>query len=115
MIKVIPATPEILERALGMPAPRTVRAIAFEREGEILGCAGLYMDRSQQVLFGEFSDEVRRAPRSLVVAYRRLLKIAGRWRLPLYSHADEDIEASERFLEHMGFKRLKGRIFQWQN
>lgn len=94
----------MLERYLGAPAPNSARVIAFERGGEILGVAGLYLDQYRYVMFGNFGDEVRRAPRALVKGYRTLLAAARGKGLPIHATAQEDVPAAKRFLEHIGFK-----------
>lgn len=110
-VNVIPATPELIQKAMG-PSHRSVRAVAFERAGEVLGCAGLLVDDTRLVLFGQFSDEVRKHPRALVIAYRQLLELADRRALPLHAKPDPAIPASERFLTHIGFRPIAPDVWE---
>lgn len=113
MIRVEFATAEDLAANYGAPVERTVRAVAFKRGAEVVGCAGLYLDAGRMVLFSDVKDEVRRAPRAIVKAYRTLLGIAKRTGLAVHAVPDPGIGASTRFLEHMGFTYLDRGVYQW--
>lgn len=102
----------MLEQSLGCKAPRSARVVAFEREGRILGVAGLYLDEYRYVMFGNFGDEVRRSPRALVKAYRSLLGAIQGKGLLVHATPDEGVPAAERFLEHMGFRRHPAGYFE---
>lgn len=113
-INVLPATPDTVRQVYGDRVVRSMRAVAFERAGEVLGCAGLYLDGGHLVMFFNGNhDEVRKAPRAIVKAYRALLKIAKERGLAVYAAADEALPATERFLEHMGFRHHDGRVYRW--
>lgn len=112
MLNVIPATAEMLERFLGQKPPNSARVIAFELGGAVLGVAGLYLDECRYVLFGNFGDEVRAAPRAIVKAYRALIAQVRGNGLPIHAAAEETVPAARRFLEHMGFRRQAGGHFE---
>jgi hypothetical protein len=106
MINVVPATQEHVERTFGV-LKRSAEMISFVRDdGELVGCAGIFPETSRLVLFSDMKDDVRRFPRALVRGYRKLLEMADRRRMPLHALPDPSIEASERFLTHMGFRKL---------
>lgn len=108
------ATAQDIQSVLGHPAPRSMRAIAFERDGKVLGCAGLYVTEGHQVIFFDGDHaEVRKAPVTAIKAAKHLLGIAKRNGIPVFAHAAEQFEASERMLEHLGFRRKEGRVFRW--
>ncbi len=113
MIRVVPATQEHVERALGGMLQRSAEAIALLREdGAIVGCAGVFPESCRLVIFSELTDEARADKRAMVMGYRRLLEIADRHSMPLHARPDPQIEASERFLAHMGFRRLTDECWE---
>ena len=109
MTEIRPATLEDFERVRTRPA-KTVRAYAAVRDGEVLGVGGVYREGVSQVLFSEFTDAIRKDKRSLV---RLLRSMATLMKGTVYSYADEAIAGSEVLLEHMGFERYEGRVYQW--
>lgn len=115
MITVDFATPEDVVRNYGAPADRTVRALAFKDGERVVGCAGLYLDGGRLVLFSDMQDDVRKAPRALVKAYRTLLAIASRIGLVVHAVPSPGIEASVRFLEHMGFRHITLGVYEWRS
>ena len=48
----------------------------------------------------------------MIRGIRAVMEMVGN--LPVHALADPEIEGSERLLEHMGFKRLQDRIYEWQ-
>lgn len=114
MIRVEFATAQDLAANYGAPVERTVKAVAFKRGAEVVGCAGLYLDAGRMVLFSDMRDEVRRAPRALVKAYRTLLGIAARAGLAVHAVPDPGVEKAVPFLEHMGFAYLDRGVYQWR-
>lgn len=116
MIRVVPATQEAV-RAIYKGGPvRSMRAVAFERDGEILGCAGLYLEPGHLVMFFDGKREALLSdPRVAFTACRTLQRIASEIGLPIYAKADERIESSDKFLEYMGFKRVNDdRVYTWR-
>lgn len=114
MITVDFASEEDVRRNYGALVGKTVRAVAFKDGDEVVGCAGLYLDGGRLVLFSDMRDEVRKAPRALVRAYRTLLGIAARIGLAVHAVPSPGIEASVRFLEHMGFRPLNLGVYEWR-
>lgn len=115
MIRVEFATADDVAAMYGAPVERTVRAVAFKEGDQVLGCAGLYIDQGRMVLFSDMRDEVRKAPRALVKAYRTLLAIAARSGLAVHAIPDPGVEKAVPFLEHMGFRYLDRGVYQWAN
>lgn len=108
-----PATREDFAR-LGKVALKSARGLAVERDGMLLGIAGLYRDgpTSRKVLFSELTDELRRDKRALIALIRAVTPLmSGR----VFSLADPEIEGSEVLLEHMGFEPYEGRVYQWHS
>lgn len=101
MLNLVPATGDTVARFAGGPTPGVVHALAFEREGELLGVIGVYCERGHYIAFGEFGDDVRAEPRALVKAYKRLKELSRG--LHVVAFAEETVSTSGRFLEHVGF------------
>lgn len=96
------------------PPARTVRAVTVLEDERVLGIAGFYRDIDRLVMFVDVVDpQGWNAKRVVVKACRALLGAAAKTRLPVHAMADPAVEASERFLAHLGFRRLQGPIFQW--
>lgn len=87
-------------------------------DGRVVGIAGLARWTAFGVyeFFSDFKPEVRGLLRCTTVI-RHLLKLKP-WiracRFPVYAVAQETEPDSERLLEHFGFVRVKGALFQWQ-
>lgn len=57
--------------------------------------------------------ELKRYRRAIILTYRFIMDIVKQQILPVYSHADPDIEGSADFLEHIGFTHHKGEMYKW--
>lgn len=87
------------------------RGIVADIDGVAVGVAGIvHTDRLQ--LFSSFGDEVRRYPMLMIRAARKIVKIMGIYDSPVYAIADEEVDGSVNFLEHMGFKHYQGRVYR---
>ncbi len=114
MINLVPATPEILAAHYPEPLPQTVRAIAAVKDGRVMGIAGFYHGKAGAVVFADLSDELRKAPRVLINGARWIFSTLKDKRFSVFAKCDERIEAAERFLLHLGFKRIDNDFFEWQ-
>lgn len=115
MIRVVPATQQHVEQALGGMLKYSAEAIALLREdGEIVGCAGVFPEDCRLVIFSHLTPEARADKRAIVKGYRHLLRIADTRNMPLHARPDPEIPASERFLTHMGFRRLTDDCWERQ-
>ena len=112
MLKVIPGTAEILERFLGMRPGNSARTIAFEKDGKVVGVAGLYMDGYRYVFFGNFGDDVRRFPKTLFKTGRQLLDSVKGKGIPVHAVDEESVPASQRFLERLGFRMTEPGFYE---
>lgn len=109
MTSVVPARPEHFR----IPPAQTVRAVTVLEDDAVLGVAGFYRDLDRLVMFVEVHDPKGwQCKRAVIKACRALLGAAAKTRLPVHALADPAVEASERFLTHLGFRQLQGRIFQ---
>lgn len=96
-----------------VPPARTVQAVTVLEDGRVLGVAGFYRDLDRLVMFTEVMDSKGwQRKRAVVKACRAVLTAADSTRLPAQAEADPAVGASTRFLEHLGFRRLAGNIFQ---
>lgn len=109
MIRIVHATQELMARAFPEGQVRWsghMFVALREDDDKILGFAGIFPHDNRLVVISSLTDELRRCKRAIVTGYRRILEIADRSRLPLQALADEKVEASERFLEHLGFRHI---------
>lgn len=109
MIEIVP-----LDKIKPKPLPRTVRAFAMVRGDTVLGEAGAFLENGTYVVYSDVTQEGWKNTRSALRLWRKVLAaIKGRG-IPIQAIADPEYEASERFLEHIGFRRLVGQTFEWE-
>jgi len=96
--------------------PKASRGYACVDGDTVYGLFGWYPDRARFVLFGEVGRAARE--RSETFAIRRAF-LSVRDKLaeittsaPVHSLADPDVEGSARLLEHLGFRRVRGDVFE---
>jgi N-acetylglutamate synthase-like GNAT family acetyltransferase len=115
MIRLIPATQETVRAAYGLETPpRSVRAIAAEKDGEVIGCAGVYLHDGVRIMFSDLGPELRARPKWIIRGWRRLMEMVQASDIPVLAAADEDIPGAPAFLEHLGFQHVEGRLYRWQ-
>lgn len=112
---MIPTTRERMEQVTGDPIPYTTVAFEVLWDSQSLGFIGYYRMGTYYVLYSWINDniELQRYRRAVVLAYCRMMNLLLEKGLPIYSHADEDIDGSDRLLEHIGFKQKQGRTYKW--
>lgn len=116
MITILPATPALLERTrVGKPAKTMRCLVAVDETDKVLAVAGMYADGHRIVLFADLSDTLRQNKRALVKGWRALMSIAVKKNAPVHAVADPEIPGSRALLEHMGFERLTGDLYQWHS
>lgn len=101
MIEIVYATPEMLA-AIDGPQPRTVRAIAALRDGEVAGVSGYLVDGGRAVVFSRIIGKL--PPKTIMRAARMTLAMAEESGLPIVAMPDPDIPGSKRFLSRLGFR-----------
>ena len=111
MTDIVPATRALLEQA--MPGiPKTVRAIAMVKDDRVIAVGGYYVDDARLFLFASIEDEARAEPRCLLRASKILLAMARRRHLPMHATPDPEVAASVRFMLHLGFRPVRGPLFE---
>lgn len=117
---IVPLTAAAYEDLTGKAPQKSMRGYALEVNGEPLSMFGLYYDATDRlVVFCDAKPAFRAtlsstSSRKLVVrAARAMLALIATTRGPVHADADQNIEAAERLLEHMGFVRLEGRVFSF--
>ena len=114
MVEIRPATQELLRAFSGEDHRRTVRALVALEDGEVIGAAGLYVDPERLVCFAKLTERMRKHPRAIVRAAKRLLEMA-RGRAPVHAMADPQIEGSVKLLERLGFEKFPGtEVYVWR-
>ena len=84
------------------------------RDGEILGYAGVYLDGARYIMYANLCAAAWEEKRAVVRGWRRLIATVKTKGLPIHATADPKMEASARFLEHLGFARITGNVYRWE-
>lgn len=108
MISIIPATPEIMSEWFDSMNSVTVKAIALVEDGEVIAVGGTYRSQCGNVLFMKASEQAKKRPKSL---FKVAKEFASRYPVA-YASCDIAIEGAERFLKHLGMKKVKGDVWQ---
>ena len=109
MTEIVP-----LDKINPEPLSRTVRAFAMVRGDTSIGAAGAFLENGAWVVYSEITPEGWKDTRGALRLWRTVLAAIKDSGIPIQAIADPAIEASERFLEHIGFRRLAGQTFEWK-
>ena len=117
MIEII--TGQELTAAAGMPLTRTTRSFAVRQDGQVLGVIGIYPQARRWILFFRMEkghagpEQPLGVKRAFLKVLAHLLRIAKSRHMPVHAVADPNIPNSVVPLEHAGFKRIEGDLFEW--
>lgn len=93
----------------------TVRGIAAELNGEVVGVAGVLHGSPSQA-FSTMDDRLRAYPKTIMRAARQFLHVLSHYDT-VYAVASDNEPNSVRFIERIGFRYLtttsQGRTFRW--
>lgn len=90
---------------------RSVRGFLAEKDGEVLGVAGLmYMPRVI-VAFADMREGGQQYPLSIMRMARRMRDLMNTISAPIVADADPQYPNSAAFLAHVGFERAHGPLF----
>jgi len=112
MGEVVKATRELIEEYYGHPMIRSCVAYVGLKDGVPIAVSGYYNDTNHRVIFSSMKPEARKYPILIYKTAKRIMADVGN--TPLYAIADENIDASERFLERLGFVKIKGEVWRCQ-
>lgn len=107
MIEVVPATADMLKGMFDGMRSVTVKAIALMEDGEIIAIGGAYRSSCGHVLFMKATDKARKRPKALFKAAK---EFAARYP-KIHAYCDMNIEGSDRFLKHLGMKKINGDVW----
>ncbi len=96
----------------GKPFKNAVIGVVVESEDEILGIAGVLHTAPLQA-FSSMNKELKRHPKYIVLAAKKMREILNSYDSPIYTKASEHEDNSMRFLKYVGFEYLYKRIYQW--
>ena len=113
-MNIIPATEEMM-RQLYPEITTSVKAIVAEENGKVFGVVGVCPDKQsgQQWMFMSLTEEIKKRPRILIQAWRKVSVWVKNSPLPTRALCDESIEAADRYLLHFGFKPLTNGVYEW--
>lgn len=95
----------------------TVRAIAGEVDGQVVGIGGLAFVKGIVLAFADLDDEMRRRPIALhkaALGFLRQAKQAGHRHV--FAECDRNIPRARPWLERLGFRPVDddGTVMLWQ-
>jgi hypothetical protein len=111
-IEIVHATPQMLQAFCGS-VPKTVRAFAAVKNGEVLGVSGTYIEGTVKVVFSKLTDELRKDKRAMVLGVRKVQSLYRDSKIPVRAAA-ENIKGSEMLLEHMDFELVGDGVYAWR-
>ena len=93
----------------------TVRGLAVELEGEVVGVAAILHSKPIQA-FSKMDDKLRKHPKTIMKVIRAFKKIISSYDSPIYAIANEKEYNSTKVLERIGFEFLcdskQGRYYK---
>ena len=114
MIRIVPATREMIEGLQGVPVQKWQRAIAAVEGDRVLGAAGYYLLPGKIVAWLIAGPEIRSHPRLIVRGGRMLLEWFRQRGLPVFAVCDKREATAPKFLEHWGFVPFGDELYVWQ-
>jgi hypothetical protein len=110
---IVPATREHIDSFFPVKLEHTCVAFTAFEGDRIIAIAGYFNESHRRVLFSHITDDARQYPVALYKTGLKLIKMATKSRIPLQATADNNVEASERFLERLGFVKVSSEVWQW--
>ena len=92
--------------------PEAIKGIAIEDQGELLAIAGLRYS-SPIMCFSDTRPGLKRSPKTIMKAAKRVVEMIEKSHLPVYAVASEQEPRSMQFLAHLGFTNIGGRNYKW--
>lgn len=80
----------------------TFRGVTVLKDDEVMGIAGILYTSPMQCV-SEFKEDLRQHPKWILKTAKYLPALLDGCKSTVYASADGSIEASGRFLEHLGF------------
>lgn len=115
-MNLVPATRELLEEFYGEPCNKSVRGIVALKDGKPVAACIAEMDDTCWKMLMDWKPELRpfgfAEKRVLVSGFRRMLKMLGG--LPIQAFCDLQYEGADKLLEHLGFHRMEGEVYEWR-
>jgi len=81
----------------------TVRGLAIELDGEVVGIAGVLHTNPIQA-FSRMDDKLRKHPKTIMKVIKKFKDILSNYNSPIYAIASEKEYNSNKVLERIGFK-----------
>ncbi len=112
-----PATRADIEAFSDQPAKPSIRALAMEMDGRIIGLGGIALARGRWIAFADLSEEARRYKMHIMRAACRFLDDARRDGIRfIYAAADPCEAKAVRWLTRLGFELdpKSGVLHRWR-
>lgn len=112
-----PATRADIETFSAAEDKPSIRALAMEVDGRIIGLGGIALSKGRWIAFADLGEEARRYKMHIMRAAYRFLRDACRDGIRfIYAEADPCEEKSVRWLTRLGFERdpRSGVLYRWR-
>ncbi len=115
MIQIRPSTLQDFIDLDGQTPKQSVRAMSAVNDcGKVVALWGIYPHKTRWLLFSHLSNEFKADKRNIAKGCKVVWEmLEERPFMPVIAIADEDTQGSDVLLQHMGFKQVSGRVYQW--
>lgn len=107
------ATTHDAEAFWGRSLPASIRGYVAEKDGVVMGVAGLAYMPTQIIAFADMKEGGQKYPMTIMRITKLVKALLNETKVPVYCNADVLLPNSQKFLEHVGFKLLSGRTYVW--
>lgn len=109
-MRIVPATPALVEAFSGGPAPYTLRGHAALIGDRVVGLGGIYIADGLPIAFTDMKDELRARIKDRARCYRFLEAEFKRHAGRLFALCSENEPTAPRILARLGFKPVVGQL-----
>lgn len=110
-------TAEDYEALYGERPKVSIRGVAAELDGKVIGVAGIAYLPGQIMVFSDIRDELKQYPVFLMKAGRRFAKMLNKYGRYAVATACPKEKNSAEFLKHIGFTKIGStsdeEVYQW--
>lgn len=94
---------------------RSVRGFVAEKDGEVLGLTGLMYLPTTVIAFADMKVEGHKYPMSIMRITKLMVGLMREVNVPIFAAADPNLPNSRAFLERVGFERVAGVQYCFNN
>lgn len=103
-LKILPATPGLVQQFAGKAPPYTFRGHVGLLDGKVIGLGGIFYRDNLPVIFAEFTEGLERRYRA--AAFRFLEEQFDLWQGQLFAICDSNFASAPGLLDRLGFRPM---------